>query len=110
MFSLLQDECASEVPPGKTTQVDPSADVAFIPREEDDVFDWRTLEGAEPPRLSDLTAAQQNDVTRLLAEFPSVTSGTLGRTTVVEHKVHIENSQPIRQQPYRVAMARREVL
>ena len=37
-FFLLQDECASEVPPGKTPQVDQSADVAFIPREEDNVF------------------------------------------------------------------------
>ena len=70
-------------------------------REDEELLDWRTLEGVEPPQLPGLTTAQKNDILRLLAEFPTVTGGKLGRTTVVEHKVHVEGGQPIHQQPTR---------
>ena len=74
------------------------------------MLDWRTLEGAEPPQLPGLTTTQKNDILRLLAEFPTVIGGKLGRTMVVEHKVHVEGGQPIHQQPYQVAVVRRDVL
>ena len=61
-------------------------------------------------RLSNLTKVQQEDMIKLLAEFPTVTCKKLGRTSAAEHKLHVEAVQPIRQQAYQVPVARREVL
>ena len=109
-FSLLQDRCGEDVPLEQTT-AEAGVDQAILQlREDEELLDWRTLEGAEPPQLPGLTTTQKNDILKLLAEFPTVTGGKLGRTTVVEHKVHVEGGQPIHQQPYQVAVARRDVL
>ena len=107
-FSILQSGCREDVPLKQTT-VEADVDQTIV-IEDEELLDWRTLEGVEPPQLPGLTIIQENDVIKLLGEFPPVTGGKLGRTAVVEHKIHIEGGQPIRQQPYQVPVARREAL
>ena len=83
----------------------------LLSREDEELIDGRALkDSGRPPQLSNLTSAQENDVTRLLAEFPTVTGGKLGKTSVVEHRVHIGDAQPICQHADTVLVARKEVL
>ena len=60
--------------------------------------------------INGLTHSQQGDLRELLNEFPDVVSKELGRTSVIQHEVHVMESALIHQQPYRVPVTRREVV
>ena len=57
-----------------------------------------------------LTTDQALEIEKLLQESPGVTGTTLGRTTVTEHTLDVGDATPIRQHPYRVPLAMREVV
>ena len=58
----------------------------------------------------DLSPSQQEDLKQLLNEFPGVAGQKLGRTAVIQHEIRMMDSEPIHQQPYRVPVARKEVI
>ena len=55
-----------------------------------------------------LAPSQQEDLRQLLSEFPDVAGEGLGRTAAIQHEVRVMDSEPIRQQPYRVPVSRKE--
>ena len=72
-----------------------------------------TTTPADLPDLSKsvLTPPEKQALTDLLNEYPDVLSQsttTLGRTNLVQHKIDVGSSPPIRQPPYRVAHAQRQ--
>ena len=79
-LSFLQDDSdVSEMGPDsildESTQGEQTTGMEhaiLLSREDEELIDWRALEDSgRPPQLSNITSAQENDVTRLLAEFPS---------------------------------------
>ena len=83
------------------------------PESEDNCLEEHLLplsDQQERVSINGLTHSQQGDLRELLNEFPDVVSKELGRTSVVQHEVHVMESAPIHQQPYRVPVTRREVV
>ena len=57
-----------------------------------------------------LSPSQQEDLKKFLNEFPDVAGEKLGSTAVIQYEVRVMDSEPIHQQPYRVSVARKEVM
>ena len=57
-----------------------------------------------------VTPSQQEDLKQLLNEFPDVAGEKLGSTAVIQHEICVMDSEPIHQQPYRVSVARKEMM
>ena len=49
-----------------------------------------------------LTEQQREQLLKMLAEFESVMSGQVGRTSSCQHHIHFKETLPVRQQPYRL--------
>ncbi|XP_059424715.1 retrovirus-related Pol polyprotein from transposon 17.6 isoform X1 [Carassius carassius] len=60
--------------------------------------------------LSYLPKNQCEDVVKLLQKYPTLFSDIPGRTTVLSHDIDVGNSVPIKQHPYRVNPAKREIM
>ncbi|KAI7808431.1 hypothetical protein IRJ41_004831 [Triplophysa rosa] len=60
--------------------------------------------------LSYLPRSQREDIVRLLQKYPTLFSDVPGRTTVLSHDIDVGCSVPIKQHPYRVNPAKRELM
>lgn len=58
----------------------------------------------------ELTEKQKTDLEQLINEFRPIFSEQPGKTTVTEHVIDTGRVNPISQQPYRIPLARREVV
>ena len=61
----------------------------------------------------DISESQKNQFLALLSQYSEIISSTsedLGHTTVMQHHIDIGNSPPIRQQPRRIPLPRRETV
>jgi len=54
-----------------------------------------------------LTAEQKNQLEAVASEFPSIFKSTPGRTSLVEHSIHIGDAAPVRQTAYRLPYSKR---
>ena len=55
----------------------------------------------------DLSEVQWQQLGKLVKEFPQVFQDKPGRTNVAEHEIHVGNSPPIQQKPYRIPYSQR---
>ena len=62
------------------------------------------------PLLEDVPDIHLKQLQQLLADFPDLFSGIPGRTLLVEHDIDVGDSSPIRQRPYRVPYAQRQMV
>ena len=81
-------------------------------REDDDLYPSSTGEPAVPIQdiAPDLATDQQQQMQQTMDQFPAVFQAKPGRTTLTEHEIHVGDSAPIRQKPYRIPYSRREVV
>ena len=63
-----------------------------------------------PSQLSHLSPEQQDDITALTDHFPCLFSDVPSRTTVIQHDIDVNDARPIKQHPYRVNPAKRELM
>uniref|UniRef100_A0A3B3HBU1 Gypsy retrotransposon integrase-like protein 1 n=1 Tax=Oryzias latipes TaxID=8090 RepID=A0A3B3HBU1_ORYLA len=54
------------------------------------------------PRLDHLSLQQKQEMLDLLAQVPGLFKDGPGRTSLVQHTIHLKDSAPIRQRPYRI--------
>ena len=66
--------------------------------------DYSRLKDVAP----NLSTQQEQQLRSLRAEFPSVFQSTPGRTTLVQHEIHLSSLAPIRQKAYRIPYSRRD--
>ena len=59
------------------------------------------------PNLPD---GQQRQLQDIMAEFPRVIEAKPGCTTIIQHEIHVGDTAPIRQRPYRIPYSRREAV
>ena len=63
------------------------------------------------PELSpNLDASKREELLSLISQYPSVFNDKPGRTTVIQHEVHVGDATPIHQRPYRVPYSRRSAV
>ena len=55
---------------------------------------------------SDLSEGQRQQLQDLMEETPLVFQSKPGRTTIVQHTIHVGDVTPIRQRPYRIPYSR----
>ena len=55
-----------------------------------------------------LSTQQEQQLQSLMVEFPSVFQTTPGRTSLVQHEIHLSSPSPIRQKAYRIPYSRRD--
>jgi len=72
---------------------------------------WQ-CQGSDAPTVNDQLSEQQKDqLADLLTRFSTVvSSGKCGRTTVCQHHIRVKGDVPVRQQPYLLPHAYREVV
>ena len=58
----------------------------------------------------DLSEGQRLQLRYLIEETPSVFQSKPGRTTIVQHSIHVGDAAPIRQRLYRIPYSRREMV
>ena len=58
----------------------------------------------------DLSEGQRQQLRYLIEETPSVFQSKPGRTTIVQHSIHVGDAAPIRQRLYRIPYSRREMM
>ena len=78
----------------------------------DGVLSWKG-DGAsqENPVVNEqLSDCQKAELERLLAEFPGLMSNLPGKTGIVQHRITLKSSKSIRQPPYRLAHAYRQLV
>lgn len=72
--------------------------------------DWKPTE--DTPLLQQLgpglDTQQQDEMLKVLKEFPDTLSKEPGKTKLIEHHIHTTSDRPIRQQPYRLPKAYQE--
>ena len=72
---------------------------------------WNDNSGDNKPLISKrLTKQQQRELSDLLANFSDVLSDLPGKTDVVQHRITLKEKKAIRQPPYRLAHAYRELV
>ena len=59
------------------------------------------------PNLPD---GQQRQLQDIMAEFPRVFEAKPGCTSIIQHEIHVGDTAPIRQRPYRIPYSRREAV
>jgi len=70
-------------------------------------------EPENPPQLNinmELTTKQRGELECLIGEYTDLFSERPGRTDVAKHVIDTGNATPITQRPYRVPLARRQVI
>lgn len=55
-----------------------------------------------------LTAEQKSQLEAVASEFPSIFKSTPGRTSLVEHSIHVGDTTPVRQTAYRLPYSKRQ--
>ncbi len=66
-----------------------------------------TIDGVEMP---DLTPSQKQELADVANSYQNVFNANPGRTSALEHYIHVAESAPIRQKPYRLPYSRRKVV
>lgn len=55
-----------------------------------------------------LTAEQKTQLEAVVSEFPSIFNSTPGKTSLVEHLIHVGDAAPVRQIAYHLPYSKRE--
>ena len=77
-------------------------EVESASEEEESIPTWKGECGTVPVISTNLTEQQREQLLKMLAEFESVTSGQVGRTSSCQHRINLKETLPVRQQPYRL--------
>ena len=80
------------------------------PEEEELLPNWRGESGTVPDISTELTEQQKLQLTELLADFKTVMSGKVGRTSSCQHHIRLKEELPVQQQPYRLPHMYKEVV
>ena len=54
-----------------------------------------------------LGSEERQQLLEVMEEFPAIFSSTPGRTSLTHHQIHVEDTVPVRQKPYRVPYSKR---
>ena len=63
-----------------------------------------TMDEIETPGLG---SEERQQLLEVMEEFPVIFSSTPGRTSLTHHQIHVEDTVPVRQKPYRVPYSKR---
>ena len=86
-------------------------DVEPAPEPEEDVILWKDSESGQSPVFGqELVDEQWRDLLHLLDEFADVLQDKPGKTTIMEHTIETGTASPMRQHPYRLPHAYRDVV
>ena len=88
--------------PPEDTSFWTAKEVESEPEEEELLPNWRDESGTVPIISTKLTEQQKLQLTQLLADFKTVMSGKVGRTSSCQHHIRLKVELPLRQQPYRL--------
>ena len=88
--------------PPEDTSFWTAEEVESEPEEEELLPNWRGESGTVPDISTELTEQQKLQLTELLADFKTVMSGKVGRTSSCQHHIRLKEELPVRQQPYRL--------
>ena len=76
----------------------------------DDIAWWGDGEDLPPVIDDQLTDEQRKDIDRIIGELRTVFNNQPGRTQLAEHSIETRSAKPVKQSPYRLPHAYREVI
>lgn len=76
----------------------------------EDVLTWDDAVSGEPVVGDQLSTGQQKELQQVIQDYPDVFSTRPGLTTLAEHKIETGQAKPVRQPPYRLPHAYRDVV
>ena len=78
--------------------------------EMDDVVFWDEGSGKNPVINTELSEQQKQELQHILADYDDVFNSTPGRTQLTDHRINVGTANPVRQKPYRLPHAYRDVV
>ena len=96
------------------TPVESACVVIDSVEEDKEIVDWKEVQAVseqEGPTIGEgLSDEQSGELREMLKEFADVMQDEPGRTNLIEHRIEVNGARPVRQAPYRIPYAYRELV